>query len=100
MTKIMAQAAGPVVNWVWTAGLDIDRKEWPMNVTRAPEAIQADSVVQEIVEQHPQTIRVFARHGLGCVGCYISPYHTIADSAREYAVKLEPLLSDLNRAVT
>jgi hybrid cluster-associated redox disulfide protein len=61
--------------------------------------ITADSLVQEVVERHPQAISVFSRHGLQCVGCYISPFHTIADTAREYALHLEPLLGDLNGAI-
>lgn len=70
-----------------------------MNITHAPERIAADSIVQGVIERHPQTIAIFARHGLQCVGCYISPFHTIADSAREHAITLEPLLDDLNRAI-
>jgi hybrid cluster-associated redox disulfide protein len=61
--------------------------------------ITAGCLVHEVVERHPQVIAVFQRHGLRCVGCYISNYHTIADSAREYALDVEPLLNDLNRAV-
>jgi len=61
--------------------------------------ITADSLVEDIVERHPQTISIFNRHGLRCVGCYISSFHTVADSAREYAVHIEPLLNDLNRVV-
>jgi hybrid cluster-associated redox disulfide protein len=61
--------------------------------------ITAGYLVQEVVERHPQVIAIFQRHGLQCVGCYISTYHTIADSAREYALDVEPLLNDLNRAV-
>jgi hybrid cluster-associated redox disulfide protein len=61
--------------------------------------IEANSFVQQVVKQYPQTIPVFARHGLQCVGCYISPFHTITDTAREYALSLDPLLADLNRAV-
>ena len=68
-----------------------------MNNTALCEQITADSLVQEVVERHPQTVLVFARHGLQCVGCYIAPYHTIADSAREYAMALDPLLGDLNQ---
>jgi hypothetical protein len=33
------------------------------------------------------------------VGCYIAPFHTIADSAREHKSALGPLLEDLNRAI-
>ncbi|MGQ9599565.1 MAG: DUF1858 domain-containing protein [Anaerolineae bacterium] len=70
-----------------------------MQVSQPMEQITADSLVQQVVERYPQTIFIFARHGLNCVGCYISPYHTIADTAREYALSLGPLLDDLNRAV-
>jgi hybrid cluster-associated redox disulfide protein len=66
---------------------------------QSSEPITAESVVQEIVEEHPQTILVFARHGLNCVGCYIAPFHTVADSAREHHRQVEPLLGDLNRAL-
>lgn len=61
--------------------------------------ITANCLVKEVVERHPQVIRVFARHGLQCVGCHISPFHTIADTAREYSLRLEALLADLNRAI-
>jgi hybrid cluster-associated redox disulfide protein len=70
-----------------------------MSSEQAIAGVSADCLVQEVIERYPQTIVVFVRHGLQCAGCYISPFHTIGDSAREYAVPLEPLLVDLNRAV-
>jgi len=71
-----------------------------MDAKPASTPISADCLVQEIVERYPETIGIFARHGLQCVGCYISPFHTLADTAREYALTLEPLLGELNRSVT
>jgi hybrid cluster-associated redox disulfide protein len=68
-------------------------------MTQSREPITEESVVQEIVEEFPQTILVFARHGLSCAGCYIAPFHTVADSAREHHLSVEPLLGDLNRAL-
>jgi hybrid cluster-associated redox disulfide protein len=62
-------------------------------------SITATFLVQEVVERHPQTIVVFNRHGLQCVGCYISPFHTIADTAREYSLDIEALLLHLNQAI-
>ena len=66
---------------------------------QAPACVTAECLVQDVVERHPQTIAIFAQHGLQCVGCYISPYHTLTDTAREYALSIEPLLGDLNRAI-
>jgi len=66
----------------------------------ATEPIRADSLVDEVLGSHPGTVTVFVRHGCQCVGCYIAPFHTIADSAREHAMALDALLDDLNQAVT
>jgi hybrid cluster-associated redox disulfide protein len=69
-------------------------------MTRTSEPISTESVVQDIVQEHPEAILVFARHGMGCAGCYIAPFHTVADSAREHHLCVEPLLDDLNRVLT
>jgi hybrid cluster-associated redox disulfide protein len=70
-----------------------------MDIRHTTESISADCIVQWVIERYPQTITVFARHGLQCVGCYIAPFHTIADSAREHTVPLKVLVADLNRAL-
>jgi hybrid cluster-associated redox disulfide protein len=61
--------------------------------------ITDDWLVRDVIERHPRTIVVFARHGLQCPGCYIAPFHTITDCAREHATALGPLLRDLNWTV-
>ena len=71
-----------------------------MKGTITSTGITADCLVQDVIERHPQTITIFNRYGLQCVGCYISPFHTIADCAREYSMTLAPLLQDLNQAIT
>jgi hybrid cluster-associated redox disulfide protein len=63
------------------------------------EAVTAVCVVQDVVERHPDTVVILNRLGMHCAGCYISPYHTIADCAREYAIPLDSLLTDLNQVV-
>lgn len=64
-----------------------------------PCPIAADTLVCEVIAAYPQTVLVFVRHGLHCPGCYIAPFHTLADTAREYGIAVAPLLRDLNRAV-
>lgn len=68
-------------------------------VTSNSEEITAESLIHQIIERYPQTVEVFVQHRLQCAGCCISPFHTIADSARECAVSIEPLLRDLNQAL-
>lgn len=70
-----------------------------MNFADTAESITLDSIVQGVIDRYPQTIVIFAHHGLQCVGCYIAPFHTIADCAREHQLTVEPLLGELNKAV-
>ena len=65
----------------------------------ADQPVSAGTVVKALVEQHPEAISVFIQHRLHCVGCQISGLHTIADTAREHSMEIEPLLHDLNLAV-
>jgi hybrid cluster-associated redox disulfide protein len=64
-----------------------------------PRCITADTLVCDVVAAYPQTVLVFVRHGLHCPGCYIAPFHTLADTAREYQIAVAPLLRELNQAV-
>jgi hybrid cluster-associated redox disulfide protein len=43
--------------------------------------IRATMVINKVVELHPQTMRVFAKHGLGCVSCAIAGIHTVESGA-------------------
>jgi hybrid cluster-associated redox disulfide protein len=70
-----------------------------MNGSNSPGRITADTLVCDIVAAHPQTVLVFVRHRLHCPGCYMAPFHTLTDTAREYQVAVAHLLRDLNRAV-
>lgn len=42
--------------------------------------------VTEVMQNWPSTIRVFLDHRMLCVGCPVSRFHTLADSAREHGV--------------
>jgi hybrid cluster-associated redox disulfide protein len=61
--------------------------------------ITAEMITKEVVTKYPQTIKVFFRHGMQCTGCYISGFHSIAESAKQWGVEMESLLNDLNDVI-
>ncbi len=61
--------------------------------------ITKDMKIGEIVEQHPQTIEVFLRHGLMCFGCAVARFENLEQGAVAHGIEVEPLLNDLNAAV-
>jgi len=62
--------------------------------------IQAHSLIDDVIKGYPETVSIFVRYRLHCPGCLLSPFHTVADSAREYKRDLIPFLEDLNRAAS
>ncbi len=62
--------------------------------------IRPEMVIKTIVETYPATVRVFAKHGLGCVTCSIASLDTVEKGAKAHKIEAEPLLADLNLVLT
>ncbi len=58
--------------------------------------IAPEMVIKAIVDQWPETVRVFAKHGLGCVTCSIAGLDTVERGAKAHKIEMDPLLADLN----
>lgn len=63
------------------------------------ETIQKDTPIAEVVQNHPETVKVFLKHGLMCFGCAIAQFESIEQGAGAHGINLGALLSDLNAAV-
>jgi hybrid cluster-associated redox disulfide protein len=55
--------------------------------------------ISEVVEQYPQTVQVFLRHGLMCFGCAIARFESVEQGAIAHGINVEALIKDLNAAV-
>jgi len=61
--------------------------------------ITKDMKIGQVVEKHPETVSVFMKHGLGCVGCAVARFENIAQGARAHGIDVDALLADLNEEV-
>jgi len=61
--------------------------------------IEPETLVDDVMREHPVTIRVFLAHKMKCVGCPIAIFHTVDDACREHAVAREGFLGDLRAIV-
>ncbi|MEQ8898200.1 MAG: DUF1858 domain-containing protein [Roseovarius sp.] len=57
-----------------------------------------DLPLADLMTAWPQTIPVFVRHRMLCVGCLVSPFHTITDACAEYHLDEEDFLAELRQA--
>ena len=58
--------------------------------------ITKDMTIQEVVENNPETIRVFLEHGLHCVGCAVARFENIEQGAMAHGIDVDALIKDLN----
>ncbi|MGA3173723.1 MAG: DUF1858 domain-containing protein [Syntrophorhabdales bacterium] len=55
--------------------------------------------IGEVVKKHPETVAIFERHGLGCLGCQAALFESIEQGAEVHGVDVDLLISDLNREI-
>ncbi len=59
-------------------------------------AITKEMRIQEIVAEHPETVRIFFKHGLMCVGCAAARFESLAQGAMAHGIDVDALVADLN----
>lgn len=61
-------------------------------------ALTVDLTVADVLARWPQTVPVFLRYRLACVGCSLCRFEQIADVAATYGLNLDRFLHDLRQA--
>ncbi len=62
--------------------------------------INKDMSIGEIVEKWPNTVEVFKKHGMGCLGCAIAHFETLEQGVNAHGIDLDAILCDLTMAAT
>jgi hybrid cluster-associated redox disulfide protein len=62
--------------------------------------ITGDMSIIEVVQKYPDTVHVFMRHGLGCIGCALARFENIRQGAAAHGIDVDALVEDLNQATT
>ena len=61
--------------------------------------VTQEMTIGEVVQKHPETVRVFLSHGLMCVGCAAARFENIRQGATAHGIDVDMLVSDLNAAL-
>ena len=65
----------------------------------AEEKITADMNIKEVIQKYPETVPVFGKYNMGCVGCIAASFEKIKDIAGVHGIDVDAFLKDLNNAV-
>jgi hybrid cluster-associated redox disulfide protein len=55
--------------------------------------------IGDVVQNYPQTIEVFLKHGLMCFGCAIARFENVEQGAMAHGINVDTLIKDLNAAL-
>lgn len=61
--------------------------------------IAKDTPIGEIISKHPETIKVFLKHRLHCIGCQMANLETLEIGAKAHKINLKKILKELNDVI-
>ncbi|HDM67124.1 MAG TPA: DUF1858 domain-containing protein [Thermoplasmatales archaeon] len=62
--------------------------------------ITEDMNIREVIERYPETIPVFMKHNIGCIGCIAASFESIKDIAVVHGIDVKSFIEELNAAIT
>lgn len=60
--------------------------------------ITKKTTIIQVLRSHPFARDVFAKHGMGCIGCMGATTETLENGAKMHDIDLEALLKELNES--
>ena len=61
--------------------------------------ITEDMNIKEVIDKYPETIAVFAKYNIGCIGCIAASLEKIKDIAAVHGLDVKSFVKDLNSAL-
>lgn len=59
-----------------------------------------DLPLEDLMAHWPETIAVFKRYEMLCVGCMVGPFHTVIDACAEYGLNIDAFYAELGESIT
>ena len=61
--------------------------------------VTKDMGLIEIVQNHPKTLEVFAKYGLGCIGCAAARFENLEAGAKVHGVDPDVMVEEINALI-
>ncbi len=55
--------------------------------------------IMDIVQAHPESIAVFQKYGLGCIGCAAARFENLEAGARVHGFDPDAMVDDINMLI-
>lgn len=61
--------------------------------------VTKDMNILDIVNQYPQSVEVFVKYGLGCIGCAAARFENLEAGARVHGFNADDMVDEINALI-
>lgn len=61
--------------------------------------ITKDMGIMDIVQAYPETIEVFQKFGMGCIGCAAARFENLEAGAKVHGIDIDAMVAAMNEVV-
>ena len=63
------------------------------------EKVTKDMCIIDIVQKHPEALEVFAKYGMGCIGCAAARFENLEAGAKVHGIDPDQMVADINALI-
>ena len=63
------------------------------------EKVTKDINILEIAQKHPESIEIFHKYGLGCLGCAAARFENLEAGAKVHGYNADDMVADINALI-
>ena len=61
--------------------------------------VTKDMSIIDVVQKYPESLEVFAKYGLGCVGCAAAKFENLEAGAKVHGIDPDTMVKEINAAI-
>ncbi|MBQ3311381.1 DUF1858 domain-containing protein [bacterium] len=61
--------------------------------------ITKDMGIMEIVQEYPETVEVFQKFGMGCIGCAAAHFENLEAGAKVHGIDIDEMVNAMNAII-
>lgn len=63
------------------------------------ELVTKDMNILEIAQKYPESVEVFHKYGLGCLGCAAARFENLEAGAKVHGFNVDDMVNDINKLI-
>jgi len=61
--------------------------------------VTKDMSIIDIVQNHPETLEIFAKYGMGCIGCAAAKFENLEAGAKVHGFDADAMVAEINELI-